>query len=606
MSDQFFYITRRIFLLGCFQAFFVFILVYPLYRLQILHRWQYETLSENNRIVVRALPAKRGELLDRTGVPIAQNKSGFRLVAMIQNRKQLQQILAKLEPIISLKGVNEEALFRFVQKNPAYLSPVTVKSGLSWEEVARLELNIAELEGVSVVPDYVRTYPLGTQASHFLGYIGAPTKEEESQYDLPRAAGIQVGKQGLELTLESMLHGQEGAEILELNAKRQVVRMVGERKAVSGQNVQLSLSSKLQEYVSKRIALHESAAVVVLDIQTGEILAMASHPSFDPHMFCAGVSPEEWQSLQNNPYKPLINKASGGLYAPGSTIKGLFVLSALEHKVLTSQTCMMCSGVVTFSGHKYHCWMHKWGGHGLTSSHEALVRSCDLFMYGLARKLGVKRMKGVLEEFGLGMPPSKDFLMSVRTGLIPDPAWKRSVKGKPWLPGDTILMSIGQGYLLSTPLELAVMIARFASGKKVEPSYLKLSETPTFKPLSVSRYSLNFIQKAFFDVVNNPRGTAFRWRIMDENKRMAGKTGTSQVCRISLLERSRGVRSNADKEWKVRDHGLYVGYAPTHDPRYAICCVVEHGGGGSSAALISRDILQYAQDMNIVESNVFS
>ena len=606
MSDQFFRITKRIFILGCFQAFLVFLLIYPLYRLQVMHRGQYETLSQNNRIVVRALPAKRGELLDRCGTPLAQNRSGFRLVAMIQNRKQLSQLLTHLTPIIDLKKVNEEALFRFVKKNPAYLSPVTVKSGLTWEEVARLELNMSQLDGVSVVPDYVRFYPLGDRASHFLGYVGAPNKVEESQYSLPRTEGIQVGKQGLELTLETTLHGREGAEVLELNAKRQVVRMIEKREPVPGQNVQLSLSLALQKYVSERIQVHESATVIVLDIQTGDILAMASHPGFDPHIFCAGVTHSHWRSLQDNPYKPLINKATTGLYAPGSTIKGLFVLSALEHKMLMPQTCMMCSGVMTFSGHKYHCWMHKWGGHGSTSAHEALVRSCDLFMYGLARKLGVVRMKSILEEFGLGVPPPKDFLMSVRTGLIPNPTWKRSVKGKPWLPGDTILMSIGQGYLLSTPLELAVMIARFASGKKVHPRYLRSEKDPVFKPLEVSSDHLKFIQKAFFDVVNHPRGTAFRWRITDENKRMAGKTGTSQVCRISLSERMRGVRKNADKEWKVRDHGLYVGYGPTHNPRYAICCVVEHGGGGSSAALIARDVLQYAQEMNIVSCDVFS
>ncbi len=609
MSDHFYRITRRIFLLGSLQVGLVVLLIYPLYRLQVIQRGQYETLSQNNRIVVRPLPAQRGEILDRNGLVLANNKLGFRLVGVVQNQAQLAKLIRPLGSLIDLSGVDINALYRLVQKKPAqHLSPLTIKSNLSWEEVARLELNMDQYEGLSVVPDYVRAYPLAEKAAHILGYVGVPNKSEEVLYALPRAFGIQIGKQGVELALESVLHGREGAEILELNAKRHVVRVTQRHEAEPGKKVRLSLSAPLQQYAAERIAHYESASIVVLDIATGDILAMASHPSFDPHVFASGLTRRLWGSLNNNPYKPLVNKALNGLYAPGSTIKGLFILAALQQNVVKKNTYIPCVGVMMFGGHKYHCWTHKWGGHGLVSPHDAVVRSCDVFMYELALKLGSAHMQNVLKEFGLGMPLPEHFLSNTRTGLVPTPGWKRAVKGRSWLVSDTILMSIGQGYMLSTPLEMALMAARTASGVKVVPSYLKSENPPHFEPMNVSPDHLKFVQKSLFDVVNSPRGTAFRWRITDPRKRMAGKTGTSQVCRISLSERAQGVKKTSERRWEERDHGLYVGYGPVSEPRsqgqnqqipkYAVCCVVEHGGGGSVAAVVARDVLSYAQDLD--------
>lgn len=588
--------TVRIVMLGCVQFLCVMLLMYPLIRLQVIEKEQYETLSTNNRLVVRMIPARRGQLIDRCGVPLAMNQNGFRVVGMVHNQRELVALMKRLKRFIDLSDVDKVKLARNLKNNPAYLSPLTIKRGLSWEEVARLELNLGELNSVSVVADHIRLYPLGKKAAHLLGYIGSPTQQEEAKLNLPRVLGIEIGKQGMELALESRLHGTEGVEVLELNAKRQVVRALEKRTPVPGEDVRLSLSADLQNYVTGCVQHCKSAAVVVLSIPKGEVLAMVSHPSFDPNIFRNRLTQEVWKSLNENPYNALLNKALDGLYAPGSTIKGPLVLWGLRQSVLNARTRFDCTGSLRLFNHQYHCWMNRWGGHGAVSPWEALVRSCDVFMYQLGLRLGAKELWEALHTFGLG-EKYKNSLTDARQGLLPSPGWKQSVVGRPWTQGDTVLMSIGQGYMLATPMELAIMTARLATGLRIEPQYLIHAQAPKLSSLGVASAHLKLVQRALYDVVNHPRGTAFKWRIENSAQAMAGKTGTSQVRRISLAERARGVRKNTDLAWAERDHALYVGYAPYHKPAYAICVVVEHGGSGSKAAApIGKKILQYAQE----------
>lgn len=595
MKDPFYHITSRTLLLGLLQVGFVVLLCLPLYRLQVLHKGRYETLSENNRVVTRPLLAQRGQLFDRKGKKLAFNKACFHLVGSPCNEKTFWQTIDNVKSIIDLSKLNKRAIQRAIKSRPSRFDSIVIKKNLSWEEVAAFELKADSFEALSVMPGYIRLYPLKEKATHFLGYTAPPTEEEEERYQLPRTLQVQVGKQGVERLLEPALKGQEGVELIEVNAGQKKMRLIDNRLPEPGQDVYLSLDADLQRFVAQRIQDEKSAVVMVMDIQTGDILAHVSHPSFDPHVFRSGISTKAWTALRDNIYKPLIDKGLQGLYAPGSTIKSALILAGLEAGLLTPHTSFYCDGLMTVRRHPFHCWMHKYGGHGRVNAHVAVMRSCDIFMYNLGLRLKVARMKKVLKTLGLG-EVTLDGFVGARKGLVPDPVWKRTFKGGAWTPGDNVLMSIGQGYMLATPLELVTMIARLASGLKVSPSYLYTEKQPTFETLPFSQKNLAFVRKGLFDTVNSFRGTAFRWRLTDPACAMAGKTGTSQVARISLQERSQGVKRNEERLWDARDHALFVGYAPYDKPRYAICVVVEHGGFGAPRATpIARDVLTFAQ-----------
>ena len=381
------------------------------------------------------------------------------------------------------------------------------------------------------------------------------------------------------------------------------MRTIEENSALPGRSVRLSLSAPLQTFIAKCLASFRRGSAVVLDVKTGEILALVSHPGFDPSVFGGFLNQKTWISLRDHPDKVLLNRAMNGLYAPGSTIKGAFILSGLENRMLSPATQTECTGKMIYNNHRYHCWMDKWGGHRIVDTRDAVVRSCDIFMYQLGIRLGVDRMVETLRKLGFG----EDFYSSMNwipsMSTLPTPVWKQIMFGERWNMGDSILLSIGQGYLLASPLELAVMSARLASGKFVSPTYLKQVRPGKFNSLPFEEKNLRFVQKALFDVVNSVRGTAYRSRLSTPNYQMAGKTGTSQVRRISLEERERGVRRSRDKVWEERDHGLYIGYLPAHEPRYALAVVVDHSGSGGVAASVARDINDYIQNRIDTDKN---
>ena len=599
MRDPFHHITFRIFFLGAVQVFFVVLLCIPLYMLQILHRGRYETLSTSNRIVTRPILAPRGELYDRYGEKLAFNKGCFHLVGTPQNERVFWRTLEEVNRVVDISQYNRKRLTRSLRIRQSRFEPVIVKRNLSWEEVARFQLRAQEFESFSVVPGFARCYPLKDQCTHFLGYIAPPTEKEAALYNLPRTMQVQVGKQGIEKLLEPILGGKPGVEIIEVDASQRKKRLVENRSPEPGKDIFLSIDATLQCFVAQRLKKEKSAVVMVMDIQSGDILAHVSHPSFDPHLFREGISTRDWNSLRDNAYKPLVDKGLQGLYAPGSTVKSLFILAGLEAGVLTPRTSFFCDGLLFVKRHPFHCWMHKYGGHGLCNAHQAVMRSCDVFMYQLGLRLGVERMKAVMNTLGFGQVCLEGFV-GARKGLVPDPLWKRTFKGASWTKGDSVLMSIGQGYSLATPLELVTMMARLASGLKVMPSYLRTQEAPQFERMHFPRKNLVYVRKGLIDTVNAPRGTAFRWRIQNPLYAMAGKTGTSQVKSISLSERFHGVKKNEERLWKERDHALFVGYAPYKNPRYAICVVVEHGGFGASRATpIARDVLFFAQSRKV-------
>ncbi len=594
--DPFNLMSRRTFLLGSSQVLLLSSLGIQLYRLQIKNQSRYEILSEKNRLAFRLLNAPRGRILDRRGVSLAVNKSNFRLIVLASNRQELENSLSKLKNLIDLSHLDFKGLLKEYKKHPYHLIPLVIKEPLTWQEVSILQVHYSDLTGVAVETGQARFYTLGEKAAHFLGYVGIPSKTDNLEKNLSSIPGFRIGKLGAEKILDLPLRGKEGSVSLEINAYRKVTREVESQPFSPGKDTRISLDARLQTYVAERLEPYESASAVVLNTQ-GEICALVSHPSFDPHLFVNGIRENSWKKIHDNPYKPLLNKALMGLYAPGSTIKMAIALAALEKNIIKPETNVYCSGVLTVNNHPFHCWMHKKGGHGTVNCRRAITQSCDVFFYEVAKRTGIENLISVMKTLGLGENLLPGFRESV-SGLVPTPNWKKKNRRDRWTISDTMMTGIGQGYLLSTPLQLAVMAARLATGLKILPTYLHQA-TPLDAPrLPFSEDHLKLIRDSMAAVTGEPGGTGFSNRIIDPGLEMAGKTGTSQVRRISLQDRKKGLVKTDHRPWEEREHAVFCGYAPVHQPRFILALVVEHGGGGGPVATpIARDILKFAQTM---------
>jgi penicillin-binding protein 2 len=464
--------------------------------------------------------------------------------------------------------------------------------------VARIEVNAPDLPGVMIDVGQTRHYPVADEVAHVLGYV-APVAERDLTGDpLLELPGFRIGKSGIEKTYDLALRGTAGTSEVEVNAIGRVIREIDRKPGQLGREVALTLDLDLQKYATERLG-EESGAAVVIDVQSGEILAMASTPGFDPNAFNHGLSERQWQALISDPRGPLNNKAISGQYAPGSTFKMMVALAGLESGVVNRYHRVFCSGSVTLGNARFHCW--KRGGHGWLDMVPGITQSCDVYFYDVARRVGIDRIAAMAVRFGMGRAVGID-LPGEADGLMPTPEWKLATIGVPWQAGETLVSGIGQGYVLATPLQLAVMQARLVNGGRkvtpyfardlVKPKRVVPRPQPELPSIGVSQASLAVVTEAMKAVVNSPRGTAYRSRITEPGMAMGGKTGTSQVRRITRAERLTGIRKNEDRPLEERDHALFVGYAPVDVPRYAVAVVVEHGGGGSKAAApIARDIL---------------
>ncbi|NNK78582.1 MAG: penicillin-binding protein 2, partial [Litoreibacter sp.] len=446
-----------------------------------------------------------------------------------------------------------------------------------------------------------RYYPMQGDFSHILGYVGPVSDYDLSKIDdkdpLLQIPKFQIGKSGVETKLERPLRGRAGTKRVEVNASGRVMRELGRDESQKGTNVQVTIDARLQNFVQARMA-GESAACVVIDVQSGDLLAIGSAPTFDPNKFVRGISVPDYRALTENKYRPLANKAVQGTYPPGSTYKMVTALAALEAGLVSPEETVYCGGATKVANRRFHCW--KRGGHGKVNLRDSLKQSCDVFYYDMAQRVGVDKISEMAVRLGLGT--RYDLPMSaVAEGLAPTKAWKRENRGAEWVIGDSLNVGIGQGYVLASPLQLAVMTARIATNRAVVPRLIRSvgdREMPQVQsePLGLSTSSIGYVQDGMFAVSNEQRGTAFSNRIAEKSLRMAGKTGTSQVRNITAAERARGVFRNEDLPWERRDHALFVGYAPYDNPKYAVSVVVEHGGGGSRAAApIARDVMLAAQ-----------
>lgn len=598
-TDRYRTLTRRTLVLGGIKLGLLSTLVGRLYYLQVVESQRYTMLAEENRISLRLVAPSRGPIVDRFGVPLAVNQQNYRVVVVAERTRNLQDTLDKISQIVPLTDADRRRVVREVQRKRRFV-PVTVRENLNWDQVSTIELNTPDLPGVSIEVGEIRNYPFAESTAHILGYVGAVSEAELQKGDpVLSLPGFRTGKNGIEKYHEKALRGSAGTSQLEVNAVGRVIRELSRDEGQPGREVQLTLDIGLQQFVQNRLAQEKSAAGVVMDVNTGGIYALCSHPSYDPNQFTMGINAELWEDLLSNPTTPLTNKAVAGQYAPGSTFKMVVALAALESGLISNRHTVFCPGHMDLGDHRFHCW--KKGGHGTVDMVGGLRHSCDVFFYDVARRIGIDRISDMAHRFGMGETLGLD-LPHERPGLIPSIDWKKAALGSSWQQGETLVASIGQGYVLSTPLQLAVMTSRIANGGfAVKPHLTKQirqgpGEQTVWPGIGVRKENLDLVVRGMNEVVNAPNGTAFKARITDGGMEMAGKTGTAQVRRITMAERSTGVRKNEDLPWRERDHALFVAFAPVHAPRYACSIIVEHGGGGSAvAAPIARDILVECQ-----------
>ena len=589
-------LTRRGLLIGGLQVGFAGVLAWRMKNLQVDQADQYRLLADENRINVRLIPPARGEIYDRNGVVLAKNEPSYRITILPEDAGDIDMVLRKLSYLVyispdDIKRIKAEA------KRSAPFLPVTVLNRVSWDDISRVAVNSPALPGIATEVGLSRQYPLEKNFAHVVGYVG-PVSERDLQRSedsdpLLRIPRFQIGKVGVEAKYETTLRGRAGAKRVEVNALGRVMRELDRREGTAGANLQLTVDAKLQAYTTARLGT-ESASVVVMDCTTGDILSIASVPGYDPNKFVRGISYKDYGELRDNDHRPLASKTVQDAYPPGSTFKMVTVLAALEAGLITPNETFYCPGHLEVSGRKFHCW--KSGGHGNVNLEASLRESCDVYYYELALKAGIDAISDMAFRLGLGVDHNIP-MSAVTSGLVPTREWKERVRGTDWVVGDTVNASIGQGYVSSSPLQLAVMTARLASGKMINPRLIKsidglAQNTDTgFADLGINENSLRFVRRAMFAVSNDRKGTAYGSRIINDAFRLAGKTGTSQVRNITEAERRQGVASNADLPWERRDHALFVNYAPYDNPKIAVATVVEHGGGGSAAAApIGRDI----------------
>lgn len=596
-------VTRRALLLSGAMAAMVAVLGARMRYMQVDRADEFRLLAEDNRISIRLIPPARGLIQDRNGKLIAGNEQNYRIVISREDAGDATDVLHRLAGIIPISPEDmERALKEAGRRSPL---PIIVADRVPWEDVSKVAINAPALPGVSPEVGLSRIYPRDQDFAHVVGYVGPVSDNDLAKLENPdpllQTPKFQIGKIGVETWMEGELRGSAGHRRVEVNATGRVMRELDRQEGIAGADIRLTIDADVQNYIQARLG-EESAACVVMDVQTGDLVACVSSPGFDPNLFVRGISHKDYNALTENDHRPLANKSVQGAYPPGSTFKMVTVLAALEAGVVTPATSVYCPGHYEVGGRRFHCW--KRGGHGTVSLERSLAESCDVYYYEVALKVGIDKIAEMGRRLGLGQ--RHDLPMSAITeGAMPDKAWKLAKSGEEWRIGDTVNASIGQGYVLTSPLQLAVMTARLATGRAVVPRLIHMvngQEMPIAEasPLGIAPDLLAAVRAGMSAVSNSQRGTGYSARIDDPALRMAGKSGTSQVRNISAAERARGVISNDQLPWNRRDHALFVAFAPQDAPRYAVAVVVEHGGGGSTAAgPIARDAILRAMSDGI-------
>jgi penicillin-binding protein 2 len=599
-ADRFHTFTRRALVLGGAQLGLFGVLLARLYRLQIEESSSYRLLAESNRVNQRLLVPPRGRILDRGGRPIATNVPTYRVRLVPEQTAGVRSTLARLAELIAIPPARIEDVSAEARTVRSFL-PLTVREDLTWDEVARIAVQAPDLPGVLLDQGLLRDYPDGLTLAHVLGYLGPVTKEELAADNDPllELPDFRIGKSGVERFYDKPLRGRAGLSRVEVNAVGREIRELDREDGEPGQDLRLTLDLELQRFCMDRLASGQAAAAVVVDVRTGGILALASVPSFDPGLFSGPLTPDAWAALRDDPMKPLVDKCIRGEYPPGSTFKMMTGLAALEAGISPAFETV-CPGYMKLGNATFHCW--RASGHGRIGFIQGYAQSCDVFFYDLARRIGIDAIADMARRFGLGRRLDMD-LPGERPGLIPSRAWKRRRFGQPWQKGETLICGIGQGYVVATPLQLAIMTARLCNGARaVRPHLLRAVDegASSVPPIEVDKASLDIVLRGMYEVVNGPRGTARAVALQINGVQMAGKTGSAQVRRIGKSQRdATGRVRRAEVPWAERDHALFVCFAPFDQPRYALSVVVEHGEHGASAAgPLARDIMTKALELD--------
>ena len=581
-------INRRMFITGSLKFFIMIGIVSRLFLLQVKENKKYLTLSDKNRIREWKLAPVRGEFHDYFGNIIAGNFESYQLHVIPEQVEDFRYLIYRLKNLLELSD-NE---FKKIIKKKKEIKPwetLIVSDNLSWTKFSKINNHLYDLNGVKPVISISRNYPFGENFTHVVGYVNQANKNDiESNESIKKnfVPGLKIGKVGLEKSFEDKLIGTNDIERYEVNAYGRRISQLEFQKGKKGQTLRLTVDTKVQQ-LANELLKEQAGSICVMDIYTGSIIAMHSSPSFDPNLFVFGISQEDWQIIRNNPLKPLVNKTLQGNYSPGSTIKPIVALSALENGIINPNFTVKCTGKTEMYGETYHCWKKK--GHGFVSLRNGIKQSCDTYFYEVARKLGVDKLSETAKKFGLGEKVFGNLFDIEKQGLIPNTQWKKNALGKGWLLGETMITGIGQGYIQTTPIQLCLMTAQIANGGyKIYPKIIVNEENnyqPSDKyiPLYKNSKNIKIIQDAMFGSTNEVMGTSYRSRIDDPKYQFAGKTGTAQVKKITERERELDLKT-FEIPYENRDHALYIAYGPYKNPRYALSILVEHGGNGSATA----------------------
>ena len=597
-------ITRRMFILSSLKIAIFVAIITRLFYLQISENIKWRTLSDKNRLREWKTVPQRGIIEDYFGTKIAKNTQVFQLHMIPEDVPNLEELFFKLSKIIDFDKRAKTNLIKRLKKRKPW-ETIIISDNLSWSEFSRLNLFLHEMQGIKPVVAVARKYLEDGSSSHIIGYVSEMSVKDLENSALLReinVPGLKTGKNGLEKSLNEEMIGQPGLQRFEVNAHGKRIKELKLIQGTTGKNYRTTLDIEVQKSASELLK-DKSGSICVMDIYTGDLVAMVSSPTFDANKFVHGIASKDWQDLINNEKKPLINKSIAGLYPPASTIKPLVALSALENDVISPNTTTECRGEIELYGHKYHCWKEK--GHGFMRLRNAIKQSCDIYFYEVARRLGVDRLAVTANKFGLGNKVL-DILSEELTGLVPSTKWKLKNIGKGWVLGETLLAGIGQGYFQVTPIQLCLMAAQLANGgHKIEPKiiYNEQALQPTidasskrFKQLYRNQENVKFVLDAQFGATNEPMGTSYGSRHVKSEYIFAGKTGTAQIRSITEEERELKLKQK-DLPYKKRDHALFIAFAPYKNPRYAFSIVIEHGGSGSSnAAPIAKKIIKKVLD----------
>ena len=634
-------INRRMFIGGVAKVIIFTGIIIRLFSLQISDSKKYLTLSDKNRLREWRLPPVRGHFLDYFGNIIAGNLKVYQLHVVPEQVENFKYLMLRLKKILKLSETEYKKIINRKKKQKSW-ETLVVSENLTWEQFVKINYFLYDLIGAKPVLSISRNYPFNETYTHVLGYVSEASEEDILNNEIIKNShvpGLKVGKTGLEKSFEDKLIGTNGVQRYEVNAYGKRINQIDHEEGTQGEKIELTLDTEVQK-LSHELLKDLAGSISVMDIYTGEIIAMQSSPSFDPNLFLFGISQDDWQLIRNNPLKPLVNKTLTGLYSPGSTIKPIVALSALENKIINKNFRVNCTGKIEMYGQTYHCWKKK--GHGVVDLRNAMKQSCDTYFYEIARKLGVDRLKKTAVKFGLGEKVLNETFNNEKRGLIPDTQWKKNNLGKGWVIGETLITGIGQGYMQTTPLQLCLMTAQLANGgHKIYPKITVEKNDETFEDIKSliekkhnehmqirnglvesgggllsfgkdKRYetlyqnfeNIEIVREAMFASTNEVRGTSYSSRIKDPKYQFAGKTGTSQVKRISERQRELELKT-IDIPYDERDHALYVAFGPYKNPRYAISIVIEHGGSGSSkAAPIAKKLFKLIIDRHELREKI--